>query len=605
MRRFYKLLQTMVLMGLITFPVSAQNNKVEYEPTWESLTSRPYPQWFSDCKLGIFIHWGLYSVPSYCDKEQYSEWYMRGIELKDTIRQNFQDRVYGKDFQYKDFTKLFKAELFNAGEWAELFKESGAGYVLLVTKHHDGYCLWPSKYQPGWNTVETGPKRNIVEELSNAVRQEGMRMGLYYSLAEWNHPLHDWYDDDPRSIKPYVDQYMIPQFKELIGTYKPSLIFTDGEWWNTADEWHAKELMAWYFNLVGKDAIVNDRWGSGNKVGYLTPEYSSGDIKTDRPWTEVRGLGRSFALNRNEALEAYMSPEDLIHFFVQTVAHGGGVTINVGPKADGQIPLIQQERLKQLGAWLKVNREAIYASKKWTTTREEKAVELNRIDKEINFNWVRNSPGKPIKEDRFTANWTGYLQADNTDVYKIEAMADDGVRVWIDDQLIVDKWKKSEGGTESNVMSNKDAQELSGTIKLKKGKLYPIKVEYFESKLNASISLSWSSIKMEKAIIPSRNFFTSDSKEENGLKANYQSQKTWLCYTRKADDLYATVFEWPGKELMLSVDESEIKGIQLLGTDRQLKWKKSTKGIVVDLSEIYPNDLPCDYAWVFKLSLNK
>ena len=599
---FLKSIFTALFCLVLSSGIAAQSTDKKYEATWESLTSRPYPQWFSDCKLGIFIHWGLYSVPSYSDKEQYAEWYMRGIELKDTIRQNFQDRVFGEDFEYKDFVPHFKAELFDASEWAKLFKESGAGYVLLVTKHHDGYCLWPSKHRPGWNSVETGPKRNIVGELTSAVRTEGMKMGLYYSLPEWNHPLHDWYDDDPRSIKPYVEQYMIPQFKDLIGTYKPSLIFTDGEWWNTADEWHAKELMAWYFNLVGKDAIVNNRWGSGNQVGFLTPEYSSGEIKTDKPWTELRGLGRSFGLNRNETIDAYMTPEELIHFFVKTVAHGGGVTINVGPKADGQIPLLQQERLLQLGQWLKVNGDAIYKSNKWKKTHEEKTVELSRVDENINFNWVRNSPGSPIKEDQFKATWTGFIKADNTEEYQIEALADDGIRIWINDELVVDKWKVEEGGTDSNVMSNKDAKGLSGKIKMRKNKLYPIKVEYFEDKLNASVSLSWATENQEKQIIPTDNLFTTSQMNENGLNAVYESQKTYMCYTQRDKDLYATVFEWPGKELLIPNVDFEIQNIQLVGTDIQLPWKKTAEGVLIDLSNVYANYLPCNYAWVFKLT---
>lgn len=595
----------MALLVTLIVPMHtiSQSSSKKYDATWESLKSRPYPKWFSDNKLGIFIHWGLYSVPSYCDKEQYSEWYMRGIELKDTIRQNFQDRVYGKDFKYKDFAPLFKAELFDASEWAKIFKESGAGYVLLVSKHHDGYCLWPSKYQPGWNSVDTGPKRNIVGELTKAVREEGMKMGLYYSLPEWNHPLHDWYDDKPRTIAPYVEKYMIPQFKELISTYKPSLIFTDGEWWNTTEEWHAKELISWYYNLVGDKAIVNDRWGSGNQVGFLTPEYSSGDINTTRPWTEVRGLGRSFALNRNEKLGAYMSPEELIHFFVNTVAHGGGVTINVGPKADGQIPLLQQERLLQLGKWLKVNNEAIYGTRKWTKTHEEKDVILKRIDKSINFNWVRNSPGEPIKEDRFSAIWNGFIKPEKSGKYLIEAVADDKVRVWINNKLVINKWKSEKSGTESNVMSNEDEQRLSGKIKLKKGKPYPIKIEYYENKLNASVKLFWSTKSLEKQIIPSKNLFTSKSMDVNGLNAEYKSKKTHLCYTSKGKDVYAISFEWPGKELTLPIENLNIKSVKLLGTDISIKWKKSDKGIHLDLSDIYANHLPCEYAWAFKISL--
>lgn len=123
-------------------------------------------------------------------------------------------------------------------------------------------------------------------------------MGLYFSLAEWTNPLHRWYTDPPESIGPYVEQHMIPQFEELISACRPEVLFTDGEWLNTAEQWHARELIGWYFDTVGPDAVVNDRWGAGSDIGFLTPEYSSGIEETERPWTEVRGLGRSFGLNR-------------------------------------------------------------------------------------------------------------------------------------------------------------------------------------------------------------------------------------------------------------------------------------------------------------------
>ena len=206
----------------------------------DKLNKRPYPQWFKDAKLGIFIHWGLYSVPSYGGKESYGEWFLRGLQLGDTLRTNLLKRTFGTD-SYKDLTPFFKAELFDPNQWADLFSKAGARYVVLVSKHHDGYALWNSKYSRNWNSVDNGPKRDIVGNLTQAVRKLGLKMGLYYSLAEWNHPLHRWYTDPHDQIGEYVDTYMIPQFKELVNTYKPSLIFADGEWYNTAKQWHSAE----------------------------------------------------------------------------------------------------------------------------------------------------------------------------------------------------------------------------------------------------------------------------------------------------------------------------------------------------------------------------
>ncbi len=599
--------KTMIIFIVLLFAqmnMAQEDTSVKkWEANWESLQSRPYPDWFKDAKLGIFIHWGLYSVPAYGGKESYGEWFLRGLQTGHPLRVDFQKRVFGENFTYEDYAPLFKAELFNPDEWADIFKRSGARYIILVTKHHDGYCLWPSKQAPNWNSVDVGPKRDIVGELTKSVRDVGLKMGLYYSLTEWNNPLHRWYTDPNDQIKTYVDQYMLPQFKDLISTYKPSLLFTDGEWYNKASDFHAAEIISWYYNLVGSDAIVNNRWGGGSDIGFLTPEYSSGLKITDRPWSEVRGLGRSFGLNRNEDLEAYMTPEELIHFFTKAVANGGGITINVGPKADGQIPLLQQERLIQLGDWLKINGEAIYGSKTWIKQTEEKDVSLERIDPKVDFNWVRNTPGKPIVEDNFNVTWSGFIDVPKTGKYLFEAEVDDGMRLWIDDKLVIDKWKKAEESADGNVMTNADKTNEEGIIELSAAKKYPIKIEYFEGKQNASIHLYWSSKDQEKVIVPQTNLYSSiGQKIGDGLVGVYESKADYLCYTKKDNNVYAITLEWPGKELMLPIDiKNENVKISLLGKEGNLDYKINNGKIIIDLSNIYHNDLPCLYAWTFKI----
>ena len=203
----------LILILALWFNASQNQAQQKYSSDWQTLRERPYPDWFKKAKLGIFIHWGLYSVPSYSARNSYSEWFLKGLQSGDTVRTGFMKTVYGDNFSYNDFAPLFKAELFDAAQWAKLFKDSGAGYVVMVSKHHDGYCLWPSKYARNWNSVDVGPKRDLVGELTRAVRAEGLKMGLYYSLPEWNHPLHRWDTDPHRNIGPYVEQHMIPQFK--------------------------------------------------------------------------------------------------------------------------------------------------------------------------------------------------------------------------------------------------------------------------------------------------------------------------------------------------------------------------------------------------------
>ena len=591
----------LIMLLLISAGLKAQNQSVE--SSWETLQSRAYPQWFTDAKLGIFIHWGVYSVPSYGGAESYAEWYLRGLQAGAQNRIDFMKKNYGDDFTYRDFAPLFKAELFDADEWAEIFRKSGAGYIVLVSKHHDGYCLWPSKYAPGWNSVDVGPKRDLVGEISEAIRKKNIRFGLYYSLPEWGHPLHRWYDDPNDSIKTYVDQHMIPQFKEVVEAYRPDLIFTDGEWFNTAEDWHARELISWYYNLVGPDAIVNDRWGHGADIGFKTPEYSSGGLDTDRPWAEVRGLGRSFGLNRNEKLSAYMTSEELIHLFVRTVAYGGGLIINVGPAADGKIPLLQQERIESLGKWLEINGEAIYGATQWKKSGENKPVRLERTDAQVNFNWVRNSPGYPVIEDHFTAEWTGFIKPDFSEQFSFSAAADDGMRLYIDGKLVLDQWETVAEGTDSEAMREAKASSATGKVSMEKGKFYSIKVEYREDVQNASISLSWESKSLGKEVIPQKNLFTKAGLTQgDGLNGLYKSERQYIAYTRNHNNLYAVCFEWPGNKLLLPVPQPPAGSkISLLGRKEPLPWKHQNGLLQIDLSAVSYNEMPGHHAWTFRI----
>ncbi|WP_242202160.1 alpha-L-fucosidase [Aestuariivivens insulae] len=594
-----KITLCLIFFGVTLTSVAQDNNPIDYS---KAITERPYPKWFKDAKLGIFIHWGLYSVPAYGGKESYGEWYLRGLQVKDSLRTNFMKNTYGQNFTYKDFAPLFKAELFNPDEWANLFKRAGAKYVMLVSKHHDGYALWPSKYNRNWNSVDIGPKRDIVGELTKAVRKTDLKMGLYYSLAEWNHPLHRWYTDPHDSIGNYVDNYMIPQFKELVSTYKPTLIFADGEWFNTAKQWHAAELIHWYYNLVGDDAIVNNRWGSGLDVGFLTPEYSAGIKVTNRPWTEVRGLGRSFGLNRNENLEAYGTSKDLIHRFVQAVANGGGMILNVGPKADGQIPLIQQERLIQLGDWLSINGDAIYGSEPYSIKEVEKEVHIERTDKTIDFNWVRNSPMKGIKEDHFAVEWNGFIVAPKTGNYTFEVKADDEAAVYIDGKQIINL-NYTGKGTQSEVMGANNSSTSKGAIKLKSGVAYPIKIKYREKDLNASMTLYWSSKALEKQTVPASAFYVDKAQTTQGLRGNYSSLKTYLCYTQNHGKLYAISFEWPEDKLVLDIpNPGKDAKVTLLGIDRALDWTYENNAMTIHTKDIKYAELPSHDAWTFQIN---
>ncbi|MGD2122649.1 MAG: PA14 domain-containing protein, partial [Gemmatimonadota bacterium] len=368
---------------------------------------------------------------------------------------------------------------------------------------------------------------------------------------------------------------------------------------NTAEQWHARELIAWYFDTVGPDAVVNNRWGAGSDIGFLTPEYSAGIESPDRPWAEVRGLGRSFGLNRNEPLDSYMEPQELVRRFTTAVAAGGGMILNVGPKADGQIPLLQQERLIQLGQWLELNWEAIYGSRPWIRSGEDREVTLERIDPAIDFDWVRNTPGAPIKEDEFTVSWTGFLEPEFTETHTFEAEADDGIRVWVNERLVVDQWGEGTEPSEESPLAPAD-----GSIRLAAGRKYPIRVEYREGRQNASVHLYWSSpSREEREIIPQSALFTSNRRAVgNGLNAVYRSMERYLAYTQREGNLYIMFFDWPEGDLRLPIPApGEGQRPRILGLEQDLPWRADAEAVYVDLSLVPFSKIQGQWAWTVVL----
>jgi len=218
--------------------------------------------------------------------------------------------------------------------------------------------------------MDIGPHRDIVGDLTDAVKKEGLKMGFYYCFFEWFNPL---YRDN---LEKYVDDYMIPQMKDLVTRYKPDIFWPDGEWDHPSEKWKSTEFLAWLFNEspVKDNVVVNDRWGAetrGKHGDFYTTEYdlvhdeNVKGVKINHPWEESRGIGNSFGYNRNESIEDYSSSEQLVHLLIEKVSMGGNLHLNVGPTADGRIPVIMQQRLMDIGKWLKVNGEAIYETSSW------------------------------------------------------------------------------------------------------------------------------------------------------------------------------------------------------------------------------------------------
>ena len=393
-----------------------------YQPSWESIDKRPTPQWFKDAKFGIFIHWGVYAVPGWSTKGNYAEWYQQGLQTTDTARQRFHKAKFGERTYY-DLANDFKAELYNPDDWAKLFERSGAKYIVLTSKHHDGFTLWPNQnanktWGFPWNAKDIGPKRDLLGDLFKAVRKTSVHAGMYYSLYEWFNPL---WKSDP---KKYATEHVWPQMKELINSYQPDVFWTDGDWDAPAETWKSQEFLAWLFNEspVKDKVVVNDRWGSGVRFhhgGIFTPEYQPDLDFEDHDWEESRGMGYSYGYNREEDAWDYNSTQSLIIALIDKVSRGGNFLLDIGPDEHGKIPPIMQDRLLEIGDWLNINGEAIYNTRRWKTPLQwsEGRRDYKGGNEHITGDWktggdimlkltVDPDPGFAVKEIFYTYNPT-------------------------------------------------------------------------------------------------------------------------------------------------------------------------------------------------------
>ena len=375
---------------------------------FSAFAGRPCPDWFARPQLGVFIHWGMFAVPAWAPRGEsitqiirtdydnlftlapYAEWYSNALRISGSPTQAHHAATWG-DRSYESFRSDFEtaAATFDADAWADLFMQAGATYVVFVTKHHDGYCLWPTSvenpHQPGWHS-----ERDYVGELAEAVRKRGIRFGLYYSGGL------DWTFENPPitsfgsmlACVPLGDNYRDyaeAQVRELIDRYKPSVLWNDIAW---PDEATLPNLFAHYYAVV-PDGVVNDRW-TGNRALFQglrepaglkafddyvkqmqaqtdaalplpTPpycdfrcvEYDDGAGMGEQKWESTRGLGLAFGYNANEQVSDYLTADGLIDLYADVTSRGGNLLINVGPRADGSIPEVQIAPLRALGARLR------------------------------------------------------------------------------------------------------------------------------------------------------------------------------------------------------------------------------------------------------------
>jgi alpha-L-fucosidase len=386
--------------SVITYYVRMVPELPPYEPTLASLRRHPLPDWYQHAKLGIFVHWGLYSVPGWAATRQepyrtiaevgfdryfrenpYAEWYLNTMKFADGPTRAYHDRTYGAHFVYEDFQAVFEraTQQWVADDWAELFCKAGAGYVVLTAKHVDGYLLWPSRVgnlgRPGYQST-----RDLVGEFAAAMRARGLHAGLYYSGGmDWL--LNPERIDAPEKIYstildgPQYVAYADTHWRELIDRYQPSVLWGDIMYPLGANP---LELFAYYYNRV-PEGVINDRFATrftpprgpglqppGIHYDFLTPEYTSFDEIQAEKWETCRGISNSFGYNRTDDATSYLSAATVIRMLVDIVSKNGNLLLNVGPRADGSIHQLQRECLRGLGAWLEVNGEAIRGTRPWS-----------------------------------------------------------------------------------------------------------------------------------------------------------------------------------------------------------------------------------------------
>jgi alpha-L-fucosidase len=374
-------------------------NQGPFRPDWNSLSQYRVPDWYRDAKFGIFIHWGVYSVPAFG-----SEWYPRQMYLAGSAENQHQVSVYGPvtKFGYKDFIPLFKAQHYDPQAWAHLFKESGARYVVPVFEHHDGFQMYDSNLSD-WTAVKMGPHRDLVGDLEKATRAEGLYFGASSHRIE-----HDWFMDGGRSISSDVNDpqyaafygpaeeqledktggsnlqddwtYVSPAYAndwlardaEIVQKYHPDIIFFD--WWigQPYVRPYLAKFAAYYYNESsqrGPVGIITYKWVDMQKdSGVLDIERGQLDQLFDRVWqTDTSVSNKSWGYIEHDT---YKTPAFIVHQLADVVSKNGNLLLNIGPRSDGTIPDEVQQVLLAVGGWLKVNGEAIYGTRPWVSYGE-------------------------------------------------------------------------------------------------------------------------------------------------------------------------------------------------------------------------------------------
>ncbi len=365
-----------------------------FQDNWDSLSGYELPEWYRKAKFGIFIHWGIYSVPAFS-----SEWYSRNMYIQGSKEFEHHVKTYGehKDFGYKDFIPMFKAEKFDAGEWADLFKASGAKYVVPVAEHHDGFQMYKSEISH-YNAAEMGPEKDVLGDLKTALEKEEIVLGASsHRIEHWFFMSHGKeFDSDvkeplvcgdfywPSMPEPdHHDLFSAPPTEEflndwllrtceIVDRYRPKIIYFD--WWiqHSAAKPYLKKFAAYYYNRAiewGEQVVINYKHDAF-MFGCAVVDIERGQFAEQKPYfwqTDTAVALNSWGYTENNS---YKKARDIICDLIDIVSKNGCLLLNIGPRADGSIPEEDKAILREIGDWLKINGEGIYDSKLWRISGE-------------------------------------------------------------------------------------------------------------------------------------------------------------------------------------------------------------------------------------------
>ncbi len=400
-----------LLVSILVLLAQGCSHSQEYSADWKSLEGYPVPEWYQDAKFGIMIHWGAYSVPGWVPAG-YAEWYPHRLYYDRRI-QEYHEKTFGalSEVGYKDLIQMFKAEKWDPEAWADIFVQAGARYVIPVAEHHDGFAMWDSKLTT-WDVAERGPRRDIIGELEKACRGRGLKYGPSYHRER--HPSYFTQEKYVIKSKPwpaiveeikqmpeaaelygpfqYDDAFIadyIARWKEIQEKYRPDFMWIDDIpifYWNQkgANDPQIERfrqacagMIAGYFNAAqewDKEVYLNNKGKHPNwpvKLGCRSRDNMDISEFPAPDWENPATIAKSYGYNRkDEEIGAYKSSTRLVHLLTDVVSKNGSLLLNIGPKADGTIPQSQVQRLLDIGQWLEVNGEAIYATRCWETFGE-------------------------------------------------------------------------------------------------------------------------------------------------------------------------------------------------------------------------------------------